>query len=290
MLALHSSNSLRDEGRLPQLREIEFRIERRSGGSLITLTLLDAAKADLFRVLCCDLVDAVGGLSSDQVAVQRLMERAYRWHHLLRSGGKRLLSEREQRGLFAELLVLREIAFPAIGVALAVEAWRGPYGEHQDFRIRGHRLEVKSTDSAGPRAFGVNSEYQLDLESVEGDAVSLALVELATADSAAGDGESLVEIVGSVRGSCDVAGSRTRSELEQRLLAAGYADEHAYEAVRWSSKPVLVVTVDSEFPAIRASLLPAGISAVRYECDLGGHRIRVADAPFGVRRGGCDVS
>jgi hypothetical protein len=136
----------------------------------------------------------------------------------------------------------------------------------------------------------VNSEYQLDPENVDGDVVSIALVELAPADSASGEGESLAEIIGSVRSSCDVAGQRTRSGLEQRLIAAGYTDDHAYEVNRWSSKPVLVVVVDAAFPAIRASSLPAGISAVRYECDLGGHPITVADAPFGVRRGECDVS
>ncbi len=289
MLVLHSSTPILNDYRLPKLREIDFRIEERGSGALIALSLIDAEKADLFKVLCDDLIYVVGNLDTDHDAALRLMERSYRWHYLLRSSSRRLLSEREQRGLIAELSFLRDMAMPSIGVAAAVDAWRGPLGAHQDFQVSGFRVEVKSTDPEAPRSFSVSSEHQLDPSGTEGDAVSLALIEIARSEDCAEVGETLTELVESIRRLCDAAGQCTRLEYEQLLSAAGYMDDDSYCTTKWSARSAFVIEVDNDFPAIRASALPSGIRGVRYECDLGCTNVKQVQFPFGEHRGGGDV-
>jgi hypothetical protein len=285
MLVLHCSEPLPSGYRLPELREIEFRVERRGDGALIALSLIGAEKADLFRVLCDDLIGAIGNVASGQDAVRRLMERSYRWHHLLRSSGRRLLSEPEQRGLLAELIVLRDVAMPTIGTESAIAAWHGPLGAHQDFLLPGYRVEVKSTEPQNPRKFSVSSEHQLDRAGAGGDVVSLALVEIARSDEFAAVGETLVEVVDSIRRLCESAGGRASLEYEQRLIAAGFTDDHAYQATKWTFKAPLLIDVGVDFPSIGATALPASVSRVSYDCDLGGIGVRQAPCPFGDLRG-----
>ncbi len=285
MLVLHCPESLTPGFRLPELRELEFCVERQPEGAVIALSLIDAEKEDLFRVLCDDLILTVGNVAGGQAAVRRLMERSYRWHHLLRASGRRHLSELEQRGLIAELIVLRDAAIPAIGTESAIAAWHGPFGALQDFLLPGFRVEVKSTEPRSPRKFSVSSEHQLDRAGAGGDVVSLALVEIAHSDDFGHGGETLVEIVNSIRGLCDRAGVRVSCDYEQRLLAAGVSDDCVSQAAKWSYKAPLFVDVGIDFPAIVASTLPTSVSGVKFDCDLSGISLRQALCPFGDLRG-----
>ncbi len=289
MLVLHSSSPVPREYRLPELREIEFRVEERSEGAVIALSLIDPEKADLFKVLCDDLIGSVANVSSDRDAVRRLMERSYRWHHLLRSSSKRLLSEREQRGLIAELIVLRDIAIPALGAEAAVNAWRGPIGAQQDFLVPGFRVEVKATEPQAPRKFTVSSEHQLDRDGAGGDAVALALVEIARSHDGSMVGETLAELVEAIRQVCAAVGSQASLGFEQRLNAAGFADDEPYSAIRWATKTPLLIDVGIDFPVISATALPAAISRVSYDCDLGGIDARIVLHPFGDLQGASNV-
>jgi hypothetical protein len=286
MLVLHSSCPIPPGYRLPELRHIAFLVEEIGGRVVIALSLMDSEKADVFKVLCDDLVSVIGQLTSDEDAVCRLMERSFRWHHLLRSTSRRLLSELEQRGLVAELVVLRDVAIPAIGVESAIAAWRGPFGAHQDFVIPGFRLEVKSTEPLNPRKFSVSSEHQLDRAGAGADVISLALVEIARSTDIDVAGETLAELVDSIRVICSTAGAIASTEYEQRLMAAGFSDDGVYRATRWTFRAPLLIDVDINFPSIGATALPAAVSGVSYDCDLGGFEVRPAPNPFGERMGG----
>jgi hypothetical protein len=233
---------------------------------------------DRFRVFCTDLHQAVGHVGSDDEAVRRLFARAARWHHFMRAGSGRALSDREQRGLFAELTVLQELAAPAIGMAEAVAAWRGPFREHQDFVAKGYRVEVKSTEPQSPRAFEVSSERQLDQASVDGDRLSLAFVEISRADGYGG--ESLAELVAAIRHECERTSQAVRADFDARLAASGYTDQDVYDVARWEAREPAAFEVDAAFPAIRASELPSSITRVRYTCDLSGVELRPVHNPF----------
>ncbi len=285
MLVLHSSCPLPSGFRLPELREIMFRVEERGKGIVIALSLVDSEKADLFKVLCDDLIAAIGHLLSDNDAICRLVERSFRWHHLLRSNSRRSLSELEQRGLVAELIVLREVAIPAIGVESAISAWQGPLGAHQDFLIPGFRLEVKSTEPRNPRKFSVSSEHQLDRAGAGGDVVSLAIVEIARGTGGGSGGETLVDLVDSVRRIAAAAGGGAAAEYEQRLMAAGFLDDDVYRVTSWVFRAPLLIDVGIDFPSISATSLPAAVSGVSYDCDLGGIEVRRVPYPFGQRKG-----
>ena len=278
MLVLTANGAPPRDAYPPKLREIEFKVAVVGGATVITVSLTAGEKRDLFKVFCDDLHEAIGHVASDEEAVQRLFTRAARWHHFMRSGSGRVLSDREQRGLFAELSVLREVAAPAIGIVAAVGAWRGPFGDQQDFAIEGRRLEVKSTEPSSPRSFEVSSERQLDYAATDGDTLALALVEVARVGS--DEGESLAELVAAIREDCERAAPAALAAFDGRLAASGYCQNDAYEIARWDVWSLSIVKVDGRFPAIRASELPPSITHVRYTCDLAGVELQTVHNPF----------
>jgi hypothetical protein len=282
MMVLASKSSPPENCQPPRLREIDFKVTPSTEGCVVTIALSTAEKLDLFKVFCDDLHQAIGHLRSDDEAVARLFVRAARWHHFMRAGSGRSLSDREQRGLYAELTVLRVLAAPSIGMGAAVTAWRGPFREQQDFISDGYRVEVKATALDTPRMFEVNSERQLDRALLEGDVLSLALIAICQAD---GDGgESLAELVAAIRRDCDAAGSAVRLSFEERLAASGYGDDEPYSNVRWDARAPVVFDVDTGFPAICASALPSSVTRVRYTCDLAGLELTAVQRPFGSPR------
>jgi len=281
MIILQCARLHPSECRLPELKDIAFRVEKTDERFVLALSLIDSDKADIFKVFCDDLIAAVGQLPCEQDAVTRLIDRSFRWHHLLRSSGRRSLSELEQRGLIAELIALRDVAIPALGVESAVAAWRGPFGAPQDFLIPGFRLEVKSTEPPNPRRFFVSSEHQLDRAGAGGDVVSVALVEVARSTGSNGGGETLSDLVDSIRKICEVAGGSASRDYEHRLMAVGFADADIYRVAKWTFKAPVLIEVGINFPSIAATSLPRGVSGVSYECDLGDYEITHIARPFG---------
>ena len=278
LLEIDSTTSIL--ARPPRLRDIELGVITTSSGKLVMVRLEDSEQAAPFEVLCRNLVEAAGGVTDQQEAAHRLIERSRRWHHLLRGGGDGLLSERAQRGLAAELCFLRSQVIPNLKMEAAINAWHGPEGAAQDFHAAGHRIEVKATEPEQPRTFKVSSAQQLDPDDVGEDRLWLAMIETHLHDGDASAGESLPDITASIRGLIGPSNPSASLRFEQLLVSAGYEDKEEYETNRWECRDPFVIQVDDEFPSIRASRLPAAIRGVRYTCDLSGTLLTSAPNPL----------
>lgn len=278
LLLIHSSTSV--QARPPRLREIDLGISTTSAGKVVMVRLEDSEQVAPFAVLCKNLVEAAGGITDQQEAAHRLIERSRRWHHLLRGGGDGLLSEQAQRGLAAELCLLRTHVIPNLSVEAAINAWHGPEGAAQDFHTVGHRIEVKATEPDQPRTFKVSSAQQLDPHDVGGDRLWLAMIETHRHDGHASAGESLPDIAACIRGLIGPTAPSASVRFEELLLSAGYEDKDEYEANRWECRDPFFIRVDDDFPSIRGSRLPAAIRSVRYTCDLSGLALTSAPNPI----------
>lgn len=254
--------------RPPRLRDIELDVIMTSSRKIIMVRLEDSEQVAPFGVLCKNLVEAAGGVTEQQEAAHRLIERSRRWHHLLRGGSGGLLSERAQRGLAAELCFLRDQVIPNLKMEAAINTWHGPEGAAQDFHAASHRIEVKATEPEQPRTFKVSSAQQLDPHDVGGDRLWLAMIETHRHDGDAPAGESLPDITASIRRMIGSSNPAASIRFEELLVSAGYEDREEYEANRWECRDPLVVRVDDHFPSIQGSRLPASVRAVRYTCDL----------------------
>lgn len=249
-----------------------------AGDGVVRLTLLlhDAEDLAIFRVLCGDLLAVTRPLGAEgaERAMGMLLRRLGHWQQVLARRRSGRLSRQEEMGLLGELLFLRDILSPRTGVTAGIAAWRGPYGDEQDFAVDGSIIEVKTQGASSDARFIVSSEDQLDTSD---GPVILCRQCLAAASGDAGD--CLDGVVGELLAATahlPAVNARLRGGLD----VAGWCEGIGYDAC-WSLTERSWYRVGDRFPRIvRGDLMP-GVSRVRYQVALADclpFRIREAEA------------
>lgn len=251
---------------MPAFDAIHIKIGEDRGGPgkcRLLLRLLDTEEWELFFALCSDLVRALAA-SGAETGLSAVAARLVQWVAFLRSGRERVLSREAIRGLFGELAFLETRLAPAYGWSAAVEGWGGPMGMAQDFAVGGIAVETKAKLANARREVRISSEDQLVSKA---GSLFLHVLTLTVAGENEEGGLSLAERVGHIR--IAVAGDRHVAEaLEDRLLAAGYADSSAYERERFSIVEEETFQVEEGFPRLIPGQLPVGVRRVSYGIDL----------------------
>jgi hypothetical protein len=238
---------------------VQASLERRGGDrSALVLGLEDPGARDLFASMAADVAAVTAGAGDDIEAVSAWMGRFAKWRRMLQGGGGGLTPQR-QRGLFGELLLIRDTLIPSVGFDEALRAWGGPDGEPRDFQLHGLAIEVKTSAANEPQVVPVNGERQLD----DSGLTSLTLVHYSF-DIVRDAGESLSDLVMKLRALAE--GSSEAGLLEDRLLQSGYIDDHVnlYRRIGYILRRRSLFRVGAGFPRIVEADLPDGVGAVRY--------------------------
>lgn len=210
---------------------------------------------DLFDDLLIDILDAVAERASSDTALEVID----RWRSLLATKGRQALTQSAQRGLIAELHVLRLLWAPPSLIDVSV--WRGPLGEPHDILAPTFAIEVKSVSSRG-RSVEIHGPMQL---APPGRPLALVILELEE-DQA---GETVAHVAADI-----VQRSRDRDLANARLALAGYSsgDAELY-STHFAVRGLRHVAVDVNTPRIvpdsfAAGVLPEGLLYLSYGLDL----------------------
>ena len=257
-----SANSVQGQPEVPDSRGLSVRVISRKGESNeveVELALTDQDHRDIFDLLVRDLVAAAEGPQDERTGLTRFLARLANWQQLLRRLPVRGLTRGEQQGLWGELWVLKEVIAPVAGLNTAVDGWRGPMGEHQDFQIGAICIEAKTSTAATLDRLSISSERQLE---VPADVVLLLLG--LSLDGRPDHGETLPELVGSVRTAASESGCLHL--VDPRLDLSGYSAEDAdrYSDLGYSVRSLHPFRVEDGFPRIVSADLQAGVSGVHY--------------------------
>lgn len=235
----------------------------------LSMVLSDASDFDIFRVLCADLLALTADLARSDSArgMTIVLDRVTQWQDIFARRRSGVLSRNEVIGLAGELLFLRDLLLPRIDPAAAVSAWRGPFGDEQDFVIGNTIFELKTQTTTADRRMQISSEDQLDTAKSR---IVLCQQGIATAVESAPEARSLNELVAELRAMVAPAGPFVADRLELALLESGWDHRSEYDFDRWQLVDRTFYEVREGFPRIvRADLLP-GVEEVRY-------RVRAAD-------------
>jgi Putative PD-(D/E)XK family member, (DUF4420) len=253
-------------------RQVEVTIEGRGPErSALVFALDDPGARDLFAVMCVDIAEATSARSTDEDAIAVCEGRFAMWRRMLQ-GGSQELRPRRQRGLFAELMTIRDHLVPVIGFDESVRAWMGPDGAPRDFEVGGVAVETKSSAANEPQLVPVHGERQLDDSGLD------ALVLLHQSLEVLRDmGETLPGMVQAVRALGE--GQAEAGTLEDRLLQSGYVDLHApmYLRTGYEVRRTSLFLVSSGFPRITEVDLMDGVGSVRYSLAIDACRSFEAD-------------
>ena len=234
------------------------------GHAYFGVSLREARFGDVFTALAEDLARRIAQVAGNTPAkdVGVMIGQLTRWQRFLAASNVGLGPE-AQRGLFGELHFLNFQLLPKCG-SLAVTAWKGPDGAHQDFQFPGVWVEVKTTLAKQPQSVRITSERQLD--NTHGPSLFLHVLMLEIQE---GGGLSLPVMVGKVRDALN--SSLTALEIfEDSLLAAGYLDIHAsrYLGIGYAIRKEEHFHVLEGFPRLIESDLPAGLGDTSYHLSL----------------------
>lgn len=256
---------------LPRLTGIDVSLRQIEGGDegawQLTLTLLDGANTDIFRALCADLMSATENVSrgDDAVGIDLIVSRLNRWQRLLRTRRDHTLSVEQRIGLFGELLVLRDVFMRELAGYTAIQAWRGPSRDEQDFVYGEWTLEVKTQLASADRAVQVSSEDQLDTRTGR---LLLCHQTLGTAREGEVDARTLDSLVREIEAEIEKGQSVAGDLFRAILLDHGYEQDELYERDFWVLSERTFYEIGTGFPRIVPSVLPSGIEGVTYRIRL----------------------
>lgn len=268
VLLLQHHEQMPEGLRLPELRGIEVRDElppNAAGHSTLRISLEMAEGRDIFAELCRDMISAAEGAESQQEALRLVITRMWRWHHLMRSGPNRRLSEEEQKGLLGELTVLERLADSG-SVRAACEAWVGPTRAARDFDFGPAAIEVKAPRGASDPFVEIASEDQLDDSGL--DALFLVVVPVTRTGSDTDEGVSVCEFADRLRTRLDRDAPDALIHFEAMLMAGGLRPDDDYATTRWDVGKPEAFGVDAGFPRLSSPDLPRGLSNLRYRVEV----------------------
>lgn len=249
-----------------ELRGLHVTTDPEDGRLIVELR--DDRLCDLYCALVQDLVALVKRLPPTADPITAVTDRLNLWRRLFSDSGGDGLTAEEQRGLFCELLCLREVGMTALDPGDAIRMWKSPAGATQDFLTDEIAIEVKSRFRKGNTRVRISSENQLEPGSKR---LFLAVYALD-----AGDGCSLVDLVSSILSA--LAPSITAQvAFSDALILYGYHEIHREHYTQpcftWHAS---FFEVREGFPRIRAEDLDGGVAHVAYDLEL------TACVPFAV--------
>lgn len=244
----------------------------------LILTLERNEYWDLFEHLIDDLLAHLR-LQAPAEPIPAALECIERWRRFFLQSNGDALSIAHQQALYAELWLMEALldCRPALEV---VQSWMGPEKHKHDFELPTVSVEVKSTRTRPPMKVTINNLRQTDPSHRKGIAglnIPLELLIIGV-DVATNTGISLSGQVDCIRGLIALD-SRASWMYEQRLILAGYVDEHAphYNRTKYTVDGCYLYHVTSDFPRISPNQVADGIHHIRYELDLAAIREFAAD-------------
>ena len=232
----------------------------------LILQLLDKDQREIFHRLCLDIVLAVESAQTEEQALQKFLNRTWRWHRLLKGVRDTRLSEEEQRGLYGELIFLEKYLFPICDVAKAIESWTGPLGHPQDFQVGQVYVEVKTKRKPAVSHVAISSELQLS--SSEFDTLYLYVVEVVPADESNSEATTITQIADRIKSKIFNSDLSSIDQFEDLLVAAGFDWGEDYSDCYWLPVNDYVYKVIEGFPRVIPSMYPRGVDKLRYTISL----------------------
>jgi hypothetical protein len=255
---------------LPKLFSIDFHTVEREKLSLtkvpsknyIVLTLLDSDFCDLFDDLIVSMYNSIQDIKDVETYSTIFIKTFHKWSQFFDRGYGGRLDRSVIQGIFGEIIYLKKLLLelPASKANHALESWRGPYDQGNDFILEDKDVEVK-THVVGNTSVRITSEDQLDQN--EGKGLELAVV---TVDSNSPNGiplsKAVSDTVAIIEGHlADV--TIFYAALNQKNLGpmnlCDY-DDIVFKATEVSNYNCLA----DEFPRIVRSELPEQLFSVRY--------------------------
>lgn len=248
----------------PHLAALDIQIYPHNDGRWSTVIRLRRRELRaLFVRLAEDLVRATA--ANPEVAGHAAISQLARWQRLFAPGPVAGLSAPRQRGLFAELLFLRDELLATMSPRMAVAAWKGPFDAPRDFELADFDVEIKAVQP-GARSLTISSLEQLDVTYKPVYLWVQTLVHTPIPEGASSRA-TLNTLVSELR-EAFTSDPRALEDFEAALQAAEYSDSPDYEKQQVDIGTRLRFHVREDFPRLERSATTSGVLDCTYNLSL----------------------
>ncbi|MDE7421304.1 MAG: PD-(D/E)XK motif protein [Muribaculaceae bacterium] len=232
---------------------------------ILSVLLSESDKKDLFSYLCVNMIETIAVARDIFTATQLFGNTLLRWKKLFESTLTDILSKEEQRGLYGELVFLRELVkLHPLSQYAAIQTYIGCSHAPHDFQGNSWAVEVKTTSTNNPQLLTINGERQLD-DSMTG----ILFLCHCSVEVIKNSGETLPDIITEIKHilKSDFA---ALSLFNAKLFEAGYKEEfnHQYANIGYKNRFIRYYHVHENFPRIIETDLREGVGNVKYEISL----------------------
>ena len=243
------------------------------GKKELLILLLENELIDIFTLFIEDVIETISPITDSNEAVFLISRRVSYWKRLFGKFYGGLLSPQEQRGLYGELLILKELLLKTRHSVNVIEAWQGPFGSNQDFYIRNVAIEVK-TSKSNNAIIKISNEFQLDTFGV--DSLFLSFIKLTELPN---DENTLLSLINEIR----VLLNKHHEKLagfNQKLVQLGVTKdlEEEYDKTGFKVRSILYYHINENFPKIVSSMVNSAISHISY--DISPNECKEFEVPF----------
>lgn len=244
-----------------KLKGITITKSLKSDGGDLFLLLESNEDWEVFRSLCEDLIRVTVKYTDEEKMMSVIDVRLKKWQQMLKSAGRKTLTVEQQMGLLGELLCLKEILVPALGVTGAVQSWTGPELDKQDFLLDDTVIEVKSSKTSRGEFAMISSLGQL---SSNKDKFFLVFYNL----SPSSNGVTLEEYINDMKSELFYDAPSILEAFESKLIQYGYIAELNPELESFQVDKRKTFQVSESFPRLIPSQVDQRIVTVNYQLDL----------------------
>ncbi len=206
--------------------------------------LLDNDLDEAYVSFCENMIDSVIGVNEEREALKQMQRRFRTWKYLFQRNTSKDLSPERLMGLFGELVTLRSVIAPRVGIDMAVQSWGGPDKQSKDFTLSRDWFEVKTVGTSA-ESVKISSLAQLSSD-IDGHLVVLRVE--AMSEEYKGRDSSIIDIVKSILNM--ISDERTERILIEKVYKSGIDIYGQEDRVRFNIKSIDVYAVNNGFPRI----------------------------------------
>lgn len=216
----------------------------------------------IFVALCEDLISITHKYEKDEAMISAVEVRLKRWQQLLKQDRNQDMSLERQMGLFSELLCLKDIIYPKIGISQSITSWVGADFDKQDFLLDNAIIEVKSYRTTKGPTVHISSLQQL-----YSDKEPLFLLTYGLTQSE--NGLSINDLVQDIDKLLENESTEIKDSFDNKLLEYGFIPEIVKTPLyTFISDKNRVYFISDEFPKISPYNVKSQIQNVKYSIDL----------------------
>ncbi|CAA6802176.1 MAG: FIG01231397: hypothetical protein [uncultured Sulfurovum sp.] len=216
----------------------------------------------IFYTLCEDLISITHKYDSDEAMISAVEVRLKRWQQLLRYERNIVFSLEAQMGLFSELLCLKDVLTPKVGIEQSIISWVGADFDKQDFLLSNAIIEVKSYRTSKSPIVTISSLQQLYSDKEPLYLLSYGLTQ-------ADNGVSIDIVVQEIYELLENQSAEIRDIFDSRLIEYGFISELIESSLfKFIVDKRRAYYVSEKFPKISPKNISNQILTVKYSIDL----------------------